>query len=129
MGARTALVGSPADNDEVLTVFEEIAVDESRITQLEDLARSAVVIVDDPAHDGAAGPGCTVAVRVDGRTRTYRLVGRRSAGADPHDVSLASPVGAALTGARAGDTVEVPLPNGRTRVLEVLAVRAATPLA
>jgi transcription elongation GreA/GreB family factor len=37
-------------------------------------------------------------------------------------VSLGSPVGKALAGARAGDVVTVELPDGRDRVLTVLAV-------
>jgi transcription elongation GreA/GreB family factor len=38
--------GSPADNDDVLTVFEEIAIDQSRIARLEDAVRSAVIVAD-----------------------------------------------------------------------------------
>ena len=44
--------GSPADNDDVLTVFEETAIDTSRIAQLEELVRSAVVVSDGTAFDG-----------------------------------------------------------------------------
>ena len=39
-----------------------------------------------------------------------------------HEVSLSSPVGRALAGARAGDVIHVHLPNGRERDLTVLGV-------
>jgi transcription elongation factor GreA len=114
--------GSPADNDDVLTVFEDIAIDQSKIAQLEEAVRSAVIVSDGPAFDGAAGLGCVVEV-ADGRgSARYRLVGRRSSDAHRDVVSLASPVGKALTGARAGDVVHVALPDGRSRRLEILSV-------
>jgi transcription elongation factor GreA len=114
--------GSPADNDDVLTVFEDIAGDQSKIAQLEEAVRSAVIVSDGPAFDGAAGLGCVVEV-ADGRARaTYRLVGRRTSDADRHAVSMASPVGNALTGSRAGDVVHVTRPDGRRRRLEILSV-------
>lgn len=114
--------GSPADNDDVLTVFEDIAIAESKIAQLEAVVRSAVVVSDDRVFDGAAGLGCVVQVTDGNRTSTYLLVGRRASDAERHVVSLASPVGKALTGARVGDVVHVTLPDGRRRRLEVLGV-------
>jgi transcription elongation factor GreA len=114
--------GSPADSDDVLTVFEEIAIDQSRIARLEDAVRSAVIVADGQVFDGAAELGCVVEVADGRRTEAYRLVGRRSPDADRHVVSLASPVGKALVGARTGDVVEVTLPGDRSRRLEVLRV-------
>ena len=58
-----------------------------------------------------------------GGTIEYELVGRRGAGATARQISLASPVGQALAGARGGDVAHVTLPNGRARVLQVLDVR------
>jgi transcription elongation factor GreA len=114
--------GSPADNDDVLAALEEAAVEGSRISQLEEVVRSAVVI-DEPEYDERAGLGCIVDVLDDeGRAAQYRLVGRRGAGAAPNDVSLASPVGKALVGARLGDLLRVLLPSARERTLRVMAV-------
>ena len=115
--------GSPADNDEVLSVLEEIAVDEARISRLETLVRSTFVVDDGLASDGCAGLGCVVRVVDDaGRGTEHRLVGRRGADAGPNDVSVGSPVGQALLGTRPGDQVRVVLPSGRDRVLRVIAV-------
>jgi transcription elongation factor GreA len=115
--------GTTSDDDDRLAVLEEAAIDRARIAQLEDLVLSAAVVNDDAAFDGAAGLGSTVEVADEaGRTRKYRLVGRRTSDSPAHEVSLGSPVGKALAGARTGDVVHVALPNGRERSLTVLSV-------
>jgi transcription elongation factor GreA len=115
--------GSAGDNDDVLAVLEETAVPRARIAQLEDLVRYATVLDDDAALDGAAGLGSTIEVAdEDGRTTEYRLIGRRTSEAPAHEVSLGSPVGKALAGARSGDVVHVALPNGQGRSLTVLGI-------
>jgi transcription elongation factor GreA len=120
--------GSPGENDDVLTVFEEAAIDTARIAQLEGLLRNAFIVDDRIAFDGRARLGCTVQVHDDrGRQEEYRLVGRRLSDSPPHHVSLASPVGNALMNARVGDIVRVALPNGRERELHVLEVAPAVP--
>jgi transcription elongation factor GreA len=125
--------GVSTDNDDLLAVVEESAVASARIAQLEELVRLAS-IVDGAAGDEGTGLGSTVRVAdEEGRTTDYALVGRRSHGSERHEVTLASPVGQALRGARPGDVVKVALPNGRNRTLRVLDVRnghltAATPM-
>jgi transcription elongation factor GreA len=117
-------VGTTSDYDDHLAVLEETAVDRARIAQLVDLLRCATILDDeDERPDGAAGLGSTVEVAdAAGRTTKYRLVGRRISASPADEVSLSSPVGRALAGARTGDVVHVRLPNGRDRVLTVLAV-------
>jgi transcription elongation factor GreA len=116
--------GGAADNDDLLAVLEEAAIDEARIAQLEEEMRSARVIDPELAEVGAAGIGATVRVVDDsGRECEYDLVGRRMPDYHRHAVTPGSPVGEALMAARAGDVVHVELPSGRVRVLEVLEVR------
>ena len=115
--------GTTSDDDDRLAVLEEAAIDRARIAQLEDLVRCATVLDDDAVFDGAAGLGSTVVVADEvGRTTKYRLIGRRTSESPAHEVSLGSPVGKALAGARTGDVVHVSLPNGRERSLTVLGV-------
>lgn len=110
--------GSPGDNDDVLSVLEEVSVEEARIAELEDLLRAAPAAA--PTVDGAATVGCAVSVADDrGRSVRYRLVGRRGDDAGRHDVTPGSPVGRALIGAVPGDRVRVELPDGRVRELRV----------
>jgi transcription elongation factor GreA len=116
--------GTTSDNDDRLAVLEETAVGRARITKLEDLVRYATVLDDEEARsDGAAGLGSRVEVADDeGRTTEYQLIGRRTSTSAPAEVSLGSPVGQALVGARTGDVVNVRLPRGGDRSLTVLAV-------
>ena len=115
--------GTTSDDDDRLAVLEEAAIDQARIAQLEDLVRCATVLDDDASFDGAAGLGSTVEVADEaGRTRKYLLIGRRTSESPAHEVSLGSPVGKALAGARTGDLVRVGLPNGRERSLTVLGI-------
>jgi transcription elongation factor GreA len=117
--------GTTSDDDDRLAVLEEAAIDRARIAQLEDLVRCSTVLDDNAAFDGAAGLGSTVEVADEaGRTTKYRLIGRRTSESGAHEVSLGSPVGKALAGARTGDVVHVSLPNGRHRGLTVLDVSA-----
>src|SRR5215210_8380130 len=88
--------GSPGDADDRLAVFEDAAVDEARIAQLEQLARCAAVVAVGDDADGAAGLGSTVRVADEaGETMELALVGRRVADSAPREVSLGSPVGRA----------------------------------
>jgi transcription elongation factor GreA len=115
--------GTSSENDDLLAALEESAVDDARVAKLAELVRLAVV-VESSAGGGGAGLGSTVRV-VDekGRTTDYDLIGRRRQDSKRHDVTLASPVGKALWGARPGDVVQVELPAGRNRTLRVLDVR------
>ena len=120
------MFGSRADGDEILAVVEEAAISEARIARLETLLQSASIVDGASGFDGRAVLGCTVRVAEDdGREMDYLLVGRRTGSSGPGDVSIASPVGSALLGARPGEIVEVALPNGRRRSLVVLDVRMA----
>ena len=115
--------GSPGDDDDRLAVREDAAFAEARIAQLEHLARFATVVAVDEADMEMAGLGSVVRVAGEmGGTMEFELVGRRTAVSKPRDVSLASPVGRALSGVRAGDVARVALPSGETRVLSVLEV-------
>jgi transcription elongation factor GreA len=115
--------GSAGDDDDRMAVVEDTAIDRLRLAQLERFVASATVINDVAASPGAAGLGSRVRVRDDaGRIAEYELVGRRTAAGDPAQITPASPVGEALLGAQAGDTVRFTLPNGRQRDLTVLGV-------
>lgn len=119
--------GVTGGNDDQLAAVEDAVVDEVRIRQLERLIASATVIDRVGAGDGAAGLGSVVHVEESpGRRTEYELVGVRTRDASRPQVTPGSPMGQALLGARAGDTVRVTLPNGCERSLTVLAVVAAT---
>lgn len=97
----------------------EQSENEARIRELEDQLERAMIIEEDSA--GGAGLGAKVKVRSGKTERTFELVGTFEADVRAGKVSDASPIGQALLGARAGDTVKVPGPKGdmEFEVLEV----------
>lgn len=118
--------GEPAGNDEYLATREDEAIIDARIAALEAmLARASVV--QHRGHPGVVGIGSLVSVDEtdSGAGARYRLVGSHEAQARG-DVSISSPVGQALVGRRAGETVTVSLPDGRTRGLRIASVAPPT---
>ena len=115
--------GGSSENDDLLAVLEDATVDNARLAQLEELVQFAS-IVEGAAGNGGAGLGSSVRVEdEEGDISEYLLIGRRKAHSARHEITMASPVGQALRGARPGDVVYVVLPNRRDRTLRVLDVQ------
>jgi transcription elongation factor GreA len=118
--------GDRGGNDEYLATREDEAIIDARIAALEaTLAQASVV--SHRGHPGVVGIGSVVSVDEtnSGAGARYRLVGSHEAQA-PGDASISSPVGQALLGRRAGDTVTVSLPDGRTRRLRIASIAPPT---
>ena len=101
---------------------EEQGKNEARIRQLRQLLENAKV-GEAPPDDGIAEAGMVVTVRFSGDDDTERfLLGHReaNAGSDLDVYSPTSPLGAALLGAKVGDTVSYEMPNGRTASVELV---------
>jgi len=114
-------LGDLKENSDYHAAREEQSFLEGRVRLLEDRLRFAVVI-EEPAAGAAAGRvvlGSTVRVEHDGDELTFTIVGTTEANPAAGRISTASPVGAALLGAAAGDDVEVRTPRGSTRYLVV----------
>jgi transcription elongation factor GreA len=113
-------LGDLKENADYHAAREEQSFLEGRIQAIEAQLRSAVIAEATVAGD-AAHLGSTVTVEIDGSTVTYQLVG--SAESDPAAarISVMSPVGRALVGARPGMDVSVETPRGPVsyRVLAV----------
>ena len=94
---------------------------EVRIQQIHDLLINAVV-GEDPPDDGIAEPGMVVTIRRDatGDTETFLLGVHGAEYADMPVYSIESPLGAAITGARAGERRTYHLPNGTPLAVTLL---------
>lgn len=57
-----------------------------------------------------------------GKESTVALVYPNDASIEKNSVSILAPIGAALIGLRIGQTIEWPLPNGKSKTLKVLSV-------
>ncbi|ACO45575.1 transcription elongation factor GreA [Deinococcus deserti] len=108
---------------------ESAAYDEARMQQSENEARiadieyqleHALIIAEDSA--GGAGLGARIRVKDDkGKEHQFELVGTYEVDILKGKISDASPIGKALAGKHAGETVNVQLPKGTSR-FEILAV-------
>ncbi len=115
--------GDLSENGDYHAAKDEQGHMEGRIRQLEALLEN-VEIIDKPA-EGVVGPGSIVTIVYEGDSdedAERYLVGHIEERRDGLDViSPTAPLGAALLGARSGDTVSFEAPNGelRVRVLSV----------
>ena len=112
--------GDISENSEYDDAKNEQAMLESRIATLEEKLRAATVIDASELSADVVRVGSTVKGSDEkGKSFQYTIVG--STEADPANGRLSneSPVGKALLGRAQGDTVDVLLPNGRTRALTI----------
>ena len=95
---------------------------EARIRELTEKLRN--VQIGTPADDGVVEPGMVVTAVVAGDEMTFLLGSREIAGGTDIDVySPTSPLGAAISGHAAGDTVSYAAPNGRQIQVEIVAAK------
>lgn len=104
---------------------EEQSKTERRISQLEDMLSRARV-GETPADDGIVEAGMEVTVRFYGESETETfLLGAREVLALDSSVEVSvyspqSPLGAAVTGKRPGETAAFTAPNGKTVTVEIV---------
>lgn len=114
---------NPAENPELMHALQDQEQLERRIAELESqLARAQVL--EGTSATGEVGLGSRVRVRrlgARGGELEYQIVSSIEADPGRGRLSSEAPVGAALLGRRAGDTVEVEAPRGEIR-FEVTAV-------
>ena len=100
---------------------EEQGKIEGRIIQLQHILENARV-GDPPRTDGVVGPGMTVTIRFTGDDEevTFLLASREESGSPIDVYSPKSPLGAAITGKKVGDSATYSLPNGRSTTVEII---------
>lgn len=108
--------GDPVDNAEYQDAKDEQAFLEGRIRDLEQILATATVLLTEDSEAGVVYVGCTVTVEDEGGEReTFTLVGSTEASPFEGRFSLDSPLGRALLGRHAGETVVVSAPGGNIR--------------
>ena len=115
--------GDLSENSEYDAAKDEQAFVETRIVQVEQMIRNAVIIENDNQNPNVVGLGKSVTFKElpDEDEETYLIVG--SAEADPFEgkISNKSPIAVALMGKEKGDQVEIDTPGGKMKV-EILEV-------
>lgn len=117
--------GNAEENGAYLTTLEEQAKNEGRILELKELLETAHV-GDNPADDGVVDVGMIVEATVAGQDLRF-LFGNRQIAKDSENLDVyseRSPLGVAIHGAEAGQTVTYTAPNGKA--IEVT-INAVTP--
>ena len=115
--------GDLSENSEYDEAKNEQGLVEQRILELEATIKNAKIVTKDNMDTSKVGVGVhVVVVDEDDFEEAYDIVG--STEFDPLNgkISEDSPVGAALKGHKAGETVTVDLPNGNTMKLTIKSV-------
>lgn len=111
---------APGENAGLAGLLDDQAALERRIEELR--TTLSLVTVADPPPLGVAAIGQQVRIRIGGGgARDCQLVGPVEADPATGGISIASPIGQALLGRRAGETIEVVTPGG-IRVVELISV-------
>ena len=118
--------GDLSENAEYDAAKEEQAIVEARIADLEATLKVARIIDDSELSNDTVSIGMRVKILAEGDdpedAEEYDITGSTEADMNLNRISDESPVGAALIGHKAGDEVDVTLPNGSIIVYKVLAV-------
>lgn len=106
--------GELSENSEYEDAKNEQAFIEGEIARLEGILSTAQIIDDTPAEKDVVVPGARVTVVEKGTKdeEVYHLVGSAEANPSTGKVSVESPLGKALLGAKVGDRVTVKAPAG-----------------
>jgi len=109
--------GDLSENAEYDAAREEQRFLESRIHQLEGMVRSVRIIDESRIPDDKAYIGARVDLEdlASGEELFYILVNEVEADFKARKISTVSPIGKALLGKSAGDTVEIRIPRGTLR--------------
>ena len=116
--------GDLSENAEYHAAKDQQGLQEARVRQLRAMLENAEIIQSE--DDGVVAPGKVVSIRHagDDEVETYFLGLREEKGGSDYDVlTPESPLGRALVGRSAGETVVAEVPAGRLEV-EIVEVRA-----
>ena len=116
-------LGDISENAEYDAAKDAQAETEERITEIEEILRTAVIVDESDEGDDTVQTGRTVTIKELnlGITATYKIVGTTEADPLNGKLSNASLVGEHLIGSKAGDVVEFQVPDGMAKyeILEV----------
>lgn len=110
--------GDLSENAEYDAAKNEQAMIEGEIVEIEAKLKYAVIIQENSAKKGTVSLGSKVEIVENeaGETLSYEIVGTTEADVEQGRISNESPIGNALLGHKAGDTVTVKVPAGVTTI-------------
>lgn len=117
--AKAKELGDLSENAEYHDAKESMAFLSSRIIELDDFIARA--IVNEPTSTDVVTVGCRIKVTMDGKEKTYYIVGSNESEPATGRISNESPLGKAFLGRKAGDEFDSILPAGmkKFKILEI----------
>lgn len=104
--------GDLSENSEYTEARDEQSKVESRILELEDILKKAIIIRSADGS-GVVRVGSVVVVQKNGESVQYRIVGSEETRPEAGMISNESPIGRAFLDHKVGDSVTVTTPAGR----------------
>ena len=116
--------GDLSENAEYDAARTAQAENEARINELENLIENAIVVDENSLETGIISLGSVVILHDmdDDEDITYSIVGSNEVDPLDNKISDLSPIGHAIMGKRAGDEVQVEVPNGSVLRFQVVDV-------
>jgi len=107
-------MGDLSENADYIMAKEEQGFLEGRINELQEMIRGAVIIETGNNRKGIITLGSRVTVQEEGEDdpETFMIVGKVEADPRQGKISEDSPLGKALMGRKAGDTIQIEAPVG-----------------
>lgn len=103
-------MGDLSENFAYHEAKEQQAQNEMRIVDIQEMVANAVVV--EEKVGGKIGLGSTFVVDINGKQKTYEIVGENEASPMDGKISNVSPLGSAFMGKSVGDTVNAEVPSG-----------------
>ena len=104
--------GDLSENAEYAEAREEQSQLETRIFELEELLKRAVIIKKKEGSD-VVQVGSKVGVRKNGTPAEYTIVGSNESRPEEGKISNESPIGQSLLGRKVGESVTIAIPSGQ----------------
>ncbi len=109
---RAKELGDLSENAEYVEAREEQSTVESRIFELEEMIKNAIIIKHNGAGREAVEIGCRVLVEKEGKQIWFTIVGSNETKPEDGFISNESPLGKAFLGKKLGEAVTVTTPGG-----------------
>jgi len=113
--------GDLSENAEYHQAREEMSWAQGRLMQVNQILANAQII-EKNKNSTSVSLGSKVVVEVNGNERIYTIVGPQEIDLTQGFISNVSPIGEALLGREAGDTVEIITPGGKQQY-KIIAVK------
>jgi transcription elongation factor GreA len=105
-------LGDLSENFEYQEAKEQQSMNEARVMDLENMIKDSV-IVEQTSGGSTIALGTTFVADLNGRDKTFEIVGSSEADPIAGKISNESPLGQAFIGRGAGDDVEIEVPSGK----------------